>query len=109
MALKEAILAACDEAGGAEGKVGYLKRLAIENSSAFASLLKSVLPTMLAAESDGGGGGVQLVFRREIVYPNGHVEIEGVTPKQIAPPSSPSLPEQLRNHLDQSENKDLED
>ena len=27
---------------------------------------------------------MQLVFRREIVYPNGHIEVEGVTPKQIA-------------------------
>jgi hypothetical protein len=48
--LKEAILQALDELGGAE----YLKKLAIDNSSAFASLLGKVLPTTLAAsESDG--------------------------------------------------------
>jgi hypothetical protein len=51
LALKEMILTALDEAGG----VDYLKRLAIENSSAFASLLGRVLPTTLqASESDGG-------------------------------------------------------
>jgi hypothetical protein len=84
--LKQAILDAAEAAGGEEGMVGYLKRLAVENSSAFSSLLKSVLPTTLTAESDGGGVGVQLVFRREIVYPNGHVEIEGMTPKALPPP-----------------------
>jgi hypothetical protein len=36
---------------------------------------------------------VQLVFRREIVYPNGHVEIEGVTPKALpVPGASHALP-----------------
>jgi hypothetical protein len=82
--LKEAILAALDAAGGDEGAVGYLKRLAIENSSAFSSLVAKVLPSTLTSESDGGVG-VQLVFRREIVYPNGRVEIEGVPPKLPAP------------------------
>src|SRR5262249_43696524 len=42
--LREAILAALDAAGGDEGAVGYLKRLAIENSSAFSSLVAKVLP-----------------------------------------------------------------
>ena len=86
--LKQAILDAAEAAGGEEGMVGYLRRLAVENSSAFSSLLKSVLPTTLTSESDGGAG-VQLVFRREIVYPNGHVEIEGVTPKQLPAPTTP--------------------
>ena len=85
--LKQAILDAAEAAGGEEGMVGYLKRLAVENSSAFSSLLKSVLPTTLTSESDGGVG-VQLVFRREIVYPNGHVEIECVPPKLPAPGAS---------------------
>ena len=46
------------------------------------------------ADSCGDGGiGVQLVFRREIVYPNGHVEIEGVTPKTLpASDASHALP-----------------
>jgi hypothetical protein len=43
--LKAAILGALEAAGGEEGSVGYLRRLAIENSSAFASLLGKVLPT----------------------------------------------------------------
>jgi hypothetical protein len=81
--LREAILSALDKVGGDE----YLAKLAIENSSAFASLLGKVLPTQLTTDADSNGGeGVQLVFRREIVYPNGHVEIEGVTPKQLPPP-----------------------
>ena len=54
LALKEAILAAAENAGGEEGMVGYLQRLAIENSSAFASLLGKVLPTTLASDSSGG-------------------------------------------------------
>src|SRR5215469_9960101 len=50
-ALKDMILASLDRVGGEE----YLAKLAIENSSAFASLLGKVLPTTLAAsESDGG-------------------------------------------------------
>jgi len=93
MALKEAILAACEEAGGEEGKVGYLKRLAIENSSAFSSLLGKVLPTTLAADESSGGVPVKMVFERHIVYPNGHREIQGVTPKSLpAPDASPALP-----------------
>src|SRR6516162_6974528 len=91
--LKEAILSALEAAGGKEGSVGYLTRLAVENSSAFASLLGKVLPTTLATSESDGGVGVQLVFRREIVYPNGHVEIEGVTPKALpAPDTSHTLP-----------------
>src|SRR6516164_8100124 len=35
--LKNAILGALEAAGGPEGSVGYLRRLAIENSSAFAA------------------------------------------------------------------------
>ena len=50
-ALREAILAAADEAH-AEGKVGYLKWLATNNSGAFAGLLGKVLPTTLAGDSD---------------------------------------------------------
>src|SRR5215469_7614994 len=40
--LKQAILDALEAAGGEEGSVGYLKRLAIENSSAFAGLVAKV-------------------------------------------------------------------
>src|SRR6516165_10252500 len=83
--LKQAILDAAEAAGGDEGMVGYLSRLAVENSSAFASLLKSVLPTTLTAESDGGQP-VHLQFTRILVWPDGHKEIEGVTPKQLPAP-----------------------
>jgi hypothetical protein len=85
--LKEAILGALEAAGGKEGSVGYLRRLAIENSSAFASLLGKVLPTTLAASESDGGLGVKMVFERHIVWPDGHREIEGVTPKQLPAPS----------------------
>src|SRR6516165_4718512 len=90
--LKQAILGALEAAGGDEGSVGYLKRLAIENSSAFASLLGKVLPTTLAASESDGGLGVKMVFERHIVWPDGHREIEGKTPKQLPPPSSHMLP-----------------
>src|SRR5262249_6613312 len=86
--LKQAILDAAQAAGGEEGMTGYLQRLAIENSSAFSSLLKAVLPTTLAAETDGGAE-AQITFTRIIVHPDGHREIEGVTPKALpAPPDA---------------------
>jgi hypothetical protein len=88
VALKEAILQALDAAGGDEGAVGYLKRLAVENSSAFAGLVSKVLPSTLAASESDGGVGMQLVFRREIVWPDGHREIEGVTPKALPVPDA---------------------
>ena len=93
LALKEAILGALEAAGGKEGSVGYLRRLAIENSSAFASLLGKVLPTTLAADPDSHGGNVEIRFVREIVHPGGHREIEGVTPRSLpAPDASHALP-----------------
>src|SRR5215469_9619632 len=58
--LKEAILGALEAAGGKEGSVGYLRRLAIENSSAFASLLGKVMPTTLSASESDGGAGTQI-------------------------------------------------
>jgi uncharacterized protein DUF5681 len=85
--LKAAVLAAGERAGGKEGLVGYLTRLAVENSSAFSSLLGKILPTQLATDADSAGGaGVQLVFRREIVWPDGRVEVQGVSPKALPPP-----------------------
>ena len=91
VALKEAILAAAESAGGHEGMVGYLRRLAIENSSAFAGLLGKVLPTTLDASESTGGGAAKIEFRRIIVYPGGREEIEGVTPKQLPAPSPVSV------------------
>jgi hypothetical protein len=84
--LKQAILGALEAAGGPGGSVAYLTRLATDNSSAFASLLKSVLPTTLASESNGGAGLV-MTFRREIVWPDGRTEIEGQTPKSLPAPA----------------------
>jgi hypothetical protein len=80
-ALKDMILGALDRVGGEE----YLARLAIENSSAFASILGKVLPTTLQASESGGGSNV-ITFQRVIVMPDGHKYIEGKTPLQIAPP-----------------------
>src|SRR5262249_42786495 len=82
LALREAILAALDRVGGEK----YLATLAVENSSAFASLLGKVLPTTLAPESDGGLS-TKIQFERIIVHADGHREIDGVTPKQLPPPS----------------------
>jgi hypothetical protein len=85
--LREAILGALEAAGGEEGSVGYLKRLAIENSSAFASLLGKVLPTTLAAASESNGGlGTKITFKRVIVMPDGQRYVEGVTPKALPAP-----------------------
>jgi len=94
VALKEAILAAGEAAGGEEGLVGYLTRLAVENSSAYASLLAKVLPSTLAAsDSDGGSERRHITFTRIIVHADGHKEIEGVTPKQLpASDASHALP-----------------
>ena len=86
--LKQAILGALEAAGGKEGGVGYLRRLAIENSSAFASLLGKVLPTTLAADESSGGLGVKMVFERHIVWPDGRREIQGVTPKALPAPDA---------------------
>ena len=85
--LKEMILAALDDVGGK----AYLSKLAIENSSAFSSLLGKVLPTTLSADESNGGLGVKMVFERHIVYPNGHREVDGTTPKSLPAPD-PALP-----------------
>ena len=92
VALKQAILDALEAAGGEEGSVGYLKRLAVENSSAFAGLVSKILPSTLAADADSHGG-VEMTFRRVIVWPGGREEVEGVTPKALpAPDTSHTLP-----------------
>jgi len=89
--LKAAILGALEAAGGEEGSVGYLRRLAEDNSSAFASLLGKCLPHTLAADESGGGVGVHMTFERVIVFPDGRREVEGVTPKQLPAPSPVSV------------------
>ena len=44
------------------------------------------MPTTLSTSETDGGLGVQLVFRRELVWPDGRVEIERVTPKALPAP-----------------------
>jgi hypothetical protein len=86
--LKQMILTALDEAGGVE----YLKRLAIENSSAFASLLGKVLPTTLQPSDLAGGAVTKITLTRVVVWPDGRKDIQGVTPKQLPAPASHTLP-----------------
>jgi hypothetical protein len=86
VALKEAILAAGERAGGEDGLTGYLERLAIENSSAYAGLLGKILPSVLAADTESNGGSQVITFQRIIVMPDGQKYIEGVTPKALPAP-----------------------
>ena len=51
--LKEAILEAAALAGGEDGLVGYLRMLAVTNSSAFSTLLGKVLPLQVTGADDG--------------------------------------------------------
>ena len=90
LALREQILASLDVVGG----VGYLARLAIENSSAYAGLLGKVLPSTLAMPETNGGEITKVTFERVIVWPDGHREIEGVTPKQLPAPQQGSMAHQ---------------
>src|SRR6516225_576299 len=93
VALREAILAAGEAAGGEGGLTAYLTRLALENSSAYAGLLAKVLPTTLSTPESGGGSGVEIRFTRHIVWPDGRREVEGTTPKSLpAPDASHALP-----------------
>jgi len=89
-ALKDMILASLDRVGGEE----YLAKLAIENSSAFSSLLGKILPTQLATDAESNGGAsAQITFTRVIVHADGHREVEGATPKQLpAPDASKARP-----------------
>jgi hypothetical protein len=59
--LKEAILGAAEAAGGPEGMMGYLKNLAVVNSSAFAALLSKVLPLTIQGPGDKGEHQVNVV------------------------------------------------
>ena len=86
--LKEMILASLNDVGGRK----YLARLAIENSSAYSSLIGKVLPTTLSTDESNGGVGVKLEFRRIVVWPGGREE-EVDTPKALpAPDASHALP-----------------
>jgi hypothetical protein len=88
-ALKDMILRSLDRVGGEL----YLQRLAIENSSAYASLLGKVLPTTLSTDESNGGMRAEIRFVREICWPDNRREIEGETPKSLpAPDASYALP-----------------
>ena len=50
--LKDAILAAAEAEGGEEGLTGYLRTLARNEPSAFATLLGKVLPLTLASDPE---------------------------------------------------------
>jgi hypothetical protein len=88
-ALKDMILQSLDEMGGVE----YLKQLAVDNSSAYAGLISKVLPSTIHGSESDGGIGVKMTFERVLVWPDGHREVEGVTPKSLpAPDASDALP-----------------
>jgi hypothetical protein len=88
LALKEMILRSLDEVGGVE----YLKRLAIENSSAYAGLLGKILPATLETSAQNSRG-PNITFTRVIVMPDGQRYIEGKTPKQLPAPASADVSE----------------
>jgi hypothetical protein len=46
---------------------------------------------MALSADDSNGGQVKMTFERIVVYPNGHRDIEGVTPKQLPAPSPVSF------------------
>jgi hypothetical protein len=86
--LRIAILQAGETAGGEGGLTAYLTELALSNSSAFCSLLGKCLPTTLSADdSNGGGLGVKVEFKRIIVFPDGR-QVEQLP----APDASHALP-----------------
>jgi hypothetical protein len=43
-----------------------------------------------------------MVFERHIVWPDGHREIEGVTPKQLPAPASHALPSDVGSDVGQA-------
>jgi hypothetical protein len=51
-ALKDAILAAADSAGGKDGLVGYLTAMARNQPVSFLSLLGKMLPLTIAGDAD---------------------------------------------------------
>lgn len=66
--LKDAILKAAENAGGAEGMIGYLQKQATDNPQSFLPLLGKVLPMQIT----GGGDDGEHVHR---------IILEGVVPK----------------------------
>jgi hypothetical protein len=50
-----------------------------------------------------------MVFERHIVWPDGHREIEGKTPKQLPPPSSHMLPNDDQTPAESTDSDDKSD
>lgn len=73
MELKQAILAAAENAGGKEGIVGYLTNLAQTNSSAFSSLLGKVLPMQVVGDANN-----PVMAELTVRYVSGNNNPEGV-------------------------------
>lgn len=65
--LKDAILQAAQNAGGAKGLVGYLELQAAENPGPFMSLLGKVLPMQIAGDPDAP---LRMITRIELVAPS---------------------------------------
>jgi putative tryptophan/tyrosine transport system substrate-binding protein len=71
-------------------------------------MLKQVaLPTTLQGPESDGGSNV-ITFQRIIVWPDGHREIEGKTPKQLPAPASPALPNSDPLTSEPSDNNNLD-
>jgi hypothetical protein len=68
-----------------------------------------MLPTTLSADDSGGGLGTKITFERVIVFPDGHREIEGVTPKQLPAPASHVLPGSDRRVSNSDDSDDKSD
>ena len=53
-----------------------------------------LLPSTLAMPETSGGKQNKITFERVIVWPDGHREVEGVTPKQLPAPQQESIAHQ---------------
>ena len=84
--LRELVLKALDMVGGEQ----YLARLAVENSSAYASLLGKVLGNAHASDLDGRET-VKVTFTRVIVHPGQQAQSSPALP-QIEQKASHTLP-----------------
>ena len=90
--LRQAILEVLEAAGGKDGAVGYLTKLAHSNSSAFCALLGRVLPSTIAGSEKDGKLGMRVTFRRELVYPDGRKVITQAESGQVMRLDTPLLP-----------------
>jgi hypothetical protein len=66
-------------------------------------LLGKVLPTTLQASDSDRGAVTKITLTRVVVWPDGHKDIQGVTPKQLPTPASHALPNSNTPASDTSE------